>query len=256
MQEHGSTLNIENSLEKTQLLYSIVIPIYNEADNIMPLLEEIEWVMHTYPNVWELIFVNDGSTDSTQQILKSLTATKPYIRCINFKKNYGQTSALDAGIRASLGTWVLTLDGDGQNDPRDIPLLISTCANSNSCDLVSGIRRLRRDPWHKKMIGKMANTIRRKILNDKTQDTGCSLKMYRRSCFNRVALFNGMHRFLPALFQIEGFNTQEVVVNHRERRRGTSKYNLFNRGASLLFDLLAVLWMRKRKLSYEIEQEL
>lgn len=243
-------------MQEPCLLYSIVIPIYNEADNIIPLLEEVEWVMHAYPHLWELIYVDDGSTDASGDILQKLVEAKPYVRCISLKKNYGQTSALAAGIRASRGTWVVTLDGDGQNDPRDIPLLIETCANASSCDLVSGIRRKRRDPWYKRIISKMANTIRSRVLNDKIQDTGCSLKMYRRSCFEKVPLFNGMHRFLPALFQIEGYSTKEVVVHHRERRRGKSKYHLFNRGASLLFDLFAVAWMRKRKLAYEIEREL
>ncbi|MBS0634439.1 MAG: glycosyltransferase family 2 protein [Verrucomicrobia bacterium] len=235
-----------------ELLYSIVIPVYNEADNLIPLVEEVEWVMHAYPHAWELIFVDDGSTDSSQEILQKLVDAKPYIRCISLKKNYGQTSALAAGIRASQGTWVLSLDGDGQNDPRDIPLLIE---HSAKYDLVTGIRKKRRDPWHKRLIGKIANRVRSRVLNDRVQDTGCSLKIYRRSCFDKVPLFNGMHRFLPALFQIEGFSTQEVAVHHRERKRGKSKYNLFNRGSSLV-DLFAVAWMRKRKLSYEIEREL
>lgn len=247
-------MQLENA--PTTLQYSIVIPVYNEADNILALVEEVEWVMHAYPHLWELIFVDDGSTDSSQKILQTLVETKPYVRCITLKKNYGQTSALAAGIRASLGTWVLSLDGDGQNDPRDIPLLIDTCTKSEFCDLVSGIRRKRRDPWYKRMIGKLANSIRRRVLDDRVQDTGCSLKIYRRSCFEKIPLFTGMHRFLPALFQIEGFRTKEVVVHHRERRRGKSKYTLFNRGPSLLFDLFAVAWMRKRKLSYEIDREL
>lgn len=243
-------------MQQLNLLYSIVIPIYNEADNIIPLVEEVEWVMHAYPHLWELIFVDDGSTDASFDILQKLVAAKPYIRCITLKKNYGQTSALSAGIQASRATWVLSLDGDGQNDPRDIPLLIETCASSDGCDLVSGIRRNRRDPWHKRIISKLANKVRRSVLKDNTQDTGCSLKMYRRSCFEKIPLFKGMHRFLPALFQIEGYKTKEVVVHHRERRRGKSKYHLFNRGTSLFFDLLAVAWMRKRKLAYEIEREL
>ncbi len=239
-------------MQKQNLLYSVVIPIYNEAANILPLVEELEWVMHAYPNQWELIFVDDGSTDSGPTILKKLISTKAYIRNVSLKKNYGQSCALAAGIQAAHGTWVISLDGDGQNDPRDIPLLIQM---ASACDLVSGIRRFRKDPWYKKIIGKMANSIRRFILKDNTQDTGCSLKMYRRSCFEKVHLYKGMHRFLPALFQIEGFTTQEVFVNHRERLRGKSKYHLFNRGASLIFDLFAVAWMRKRKLSYEINNE-
>lgn len=236
--------------------YSIVIPIYNEADNIRPLLEEVEWVMNAYPNSWELIFINDGSRDNSLEILQKLAKEKQYVRVISFKKNYGQTSALAAGIRAAKGMWIISLDGDGQNDPRDIPLLIDTITKSPECDLVSGIRRMRKDPWYKRIISKVANGVRSKILQDKTRDTGCSLKMYRASCFTKIPLYKGMHRFLPALFQIEGFHTEEVVVHHRKRERGKSKYNLFNRGIALLFDLFAVAWMRKRRLSYEIDSEL
>src|SRR5260221_6725531 len=162
----------------------------------------------------------------------------------------------EAGIGAAKGFWVIFLDGDGQNDPQDIPLLINTCHKEAVVyDLVAGCRQNRKDPWHKRMIGKAANFIRSRVLEDKTQDTGCSLKIYRRACFEKIPLFNGMHRFLPALFQIEGFTTQEVPVHHRPRRKGKSKYHLFNRGSSLFFDLLAVAWMRKRRLPYEIAHD-
>ncbi len=241
----------------SELLYSVVIPIYNEADNIVPLVEELEWVMHIYNTQWEAIFVDDGSNDATQQILSDLVASKPHIRYLRLKKNYGQTSAFAAGVRAARGSWIISLDGDGQNDPRDIPLLIDTCHQlPMGYDLVCGKRRLRQDPWYKKIISKVANGVRKKVLADQIQDTGCSLKLYRRSCLQQIPLFHGMHRFLPALFQIDGFCTKEVAVHHRERRRGKSKYHLFNRGISLFFDMLAVAWMRKRRLRYEIEKEL
>ena len=233
--------------------YSIVIPIYNEADNILPLVEEVEWVMNSYPEEWEMLFVDDGSTDGGLEILQKLIRSRPHIRCIALKRNYGQSNALAAGIRAAKGDWVITLDGDGQNDPRDIPLLINA---KQECDLVSGIRKQRKDRLVKRIISTIANGVRRRVLQDNTKDTGCSLKIYRRSCFDKVPLYKGMHRFLPALFQIEGFTTKEVVVNHRPRERGTSKYHLFNRGISLFIDLLAVAWMQKRRLTYEVEKEL
>ncbi len=233
------------------ILYSIVVPIYNEKDNIAPLVQEIEWVMHGFS--WELIFVDDGSTDTSKQVLTTLSRTKPHIRAIFLKSNYGQSNALAAGIRASLGTWVITLDGDGQNDPRDIPLLI---AAAHDCDMVSGIRKKRKDSLLKRLISRLANAVRSRLLKDKTTDTGCSLKLYRRSCFEKIPLYKGMHRFLPALFQIEGFTTKEIPVNHRPRERGSSKYTLFNRGISTLVDLFAVAWMKKRRLTYEIEREL
>lgn len=234
-----------------EILYSVVVPLYNEADNIIPLVKEIEWVMKAQADSWELILVDDGSTDGTREIIAKITKEKPYIRPLKFKKNYGQTSALAAGVRAAKGSWIITLDGDGQNDPRDIPLLIDTC--KQEFDLVSGRRQRRQDSWYKKIISKLANSIRKKVLHDKTEDTGCSLKLYRRKSLLEIPLYHGMHRFLPALFQIHGFRTTEVPVHHRKRERGKSKYNLFNRGISLFFDMCVVAWMRKRRLRYELE---
>ena len=241
-------------IPSTVVLYSVVVTIYNEIDNILSLVEEIEWVMNAYEGTWELIFVDDGSTDGSLQLLEKLCRSKPTLRSLRLKKNYGQTSALVAGFKAARGTWVITLDGDGQNDPRDIPLLIE--ATSGSYDLVSGRRQKRRDSWYKRLISKAANSMRQLVLTDKTHDTGCSLKIYRRECLEKIPHFHGMHRFLPALFQTEGFQTKEIPVHHRERRRGKSKYTLFNRGASLFFDMLAVRWMRKRRLRYEVDREL
>ena len=234
------------------LHYSVIIPIYNEAENIPFLVKELEWVMHNHKDSWELIFIDDGSTDQSEQVLEKLKASKPFIRCVQLKKNYGQSSAFIAGVKAARGTWIISLDGDGQNDPRDIPKLLEL----SDYDLVAGIRQKRQDSWYKKLIGKAANAVRSRILNDDTTDTGCSLKMYRRSCLDKIPLFNGMHRFLPALFKIEGFSCTEIPVHHRQRRAGKSKYHLFNRGISLVFDLFGVLWMRKRRLHYEVKREL
>lgn len=236
-----------------ELVYSIVIPIYNEEDNILPLIDEIEAAMLPYNGTWELIYVDDGSSDKSQTILKKLSHTKPHIRTLCLKKNYGQSSALFAGIRSAKGKWVISLDGDGQNDPADITRLIQAI---DDYDLVTGIRKKRKDTLYKKLISKLAYQMRKVVLSDQTQDSGCSLKMMRKSCIDQIIPFRGMHRFLPALFQIHGFKTYELAVNHRERMRGKSKYHLFNRGFSLLSDLLAVAWMKKRHLTYEIEQEI
>jgi glycosyltransferase involved in cell wall biosynthesis len=229
--------------------YSVVIPIYNEAENILPLVEELEWVMKSD---WELILVDDGSTDESPKIVQKLAEQKSSICTILLKKNYGQTSALCAGIQQASGEWILTLDGDLQNDPRDIPHLIDA---SFGCHMVSGIRQKRKDPFYKRVISRLANAARRRLLQDNTEDTGCSLKLFKKECFMKLPRFNGMHRFLPALFQIEGFITKEIPVHHRERRRGKSKYTLFNRGFALFSDLLAVAWMKRRKLTFEIELE-
>jgi len=199
---------------------------------------------------WELICIDDGSTDSTLSILRTLAKEKQHMKLIVFDRNYGQSSAFDAGFRAAQGEFIITLDGDRQNDPADIPKLIQTISQ---CDLVCGIRQKRNDPWHKRITSYLANQIRSRACKDGMQDTGCSLKIYRRECFKKIKMYNGMHRFLPALFKIEGFCIQQIPVNHRERTQGKTKYNFLNRSFNTIADLLAVRWMRKRQLSYQIK---
>ena len=237
---------------QTGIVYSILIPIYNESDNILSLTNEIECAMANLLPNWELIFIDDGSIDTTPSILSTLSMKKKHIRHVHLEKNYGQSSALLAGIDAAKGEWLITLDGDGQNDPSDIPKLLEL-AKSGSYDLVTGIRKKRKDVFYKRFISKIANTVRKRVLLDNAQDSGCSLKLFRRTCALQLFRFRGMHRFLPALFQIEGFSIAQIPVNHRERMRGKSKYHLFNRGISLLFDMLAVGWMKKRKATYTIK---
>jgi glycosyltransferase involved in cell wall biosynthesis len=233
--------------------YSVIIPLKNEEDNIRELVSELEPVMSGLSLPWELIVIDDGSTDKTLAILESLRKEKNYLRIIKFKKNYGQSSAFDAGFKAAKGEFVITMDGDRQNDPADIPKLIQAAMEA---DLVCGIRAKRKDPISKKWISKGANFIRSRFCEDGVKDTGCSLKLYRRSCFDKIKLYNGMHRFLPALFLIEGFKISEVPVNHRERVMGTTKYNFFNRSFNTVADMFAVRWMKKRQLVYQIEREI
>lgn len=233
--------------------YSIVIPLKNEEENITDLINEIEPVMQSLKNPWELICINDGSTDSTLSVLADLVKTKPFLRVLTFDRNYGQSAAFDAGFRNARGEWVITLDGDRQNDPTDIPKLLSFTDNF---DLICGQRVNRRDPWHKKITSKLANFVRSRFCRDDVQDTGCSLKAYRRTCLNNIKMYKGMHRFLPALFKIEGFRIAEVPVNHRERTKGATKYNFFNRSFNTIADMMAVRWMSKRQLNYKIEKEI
>jgi glycosyltransferase involved in cell wall biosynthesis len=232
------------------IYYSLIVPLKNEESNIVDLIEEIEPVMQKLRQPWELICVDDGSNDQTRSILLKLSEQKPYLRPLYFKKNYGQSSAFDAGFKAAKGDLIITLDGDRQNDPADIPKLVQLI---DSCDLVCGIRQKRQDPWNKKIISKLANAVRRWICEDGVQDTGCSLKVYRRSCLQKIKMYDGMHRFLPALFLIENFKIKETLVNHRERSKGVSKYNFFNRSFNTVADLLAVRWMKKRRLKYELK---
>ncbi len=233
--------------------YSVVVPLKNEEENITELIQELEPIMHAFPSPWELICIDDGSNDQTLAILKNLAQEKKYLRVIVFPKNFGQSCAFDAGFRAAKGDFVITLDGDRQNDPADIPNLISAIAD---CDLVCGQRVKRKDPWSKKIISFFANAIRSRFCEDGVQDTGCSLKVYRSSCLRRIKMFKGMHRFLPALFKIEGFRIKEIPVNHRERMKGKTKYNFLNRSFNTVADMLAVRWMKKRHLNYTIDEEI
>ena len=233
--------------------YSVVIPLKDEEDNIIDLIEEIEPIMQRLNKPWELICIDDGSTDRTKEILKDLLSKKTYLRALFFKKNYGQSSAFDAGFKAAKGEYVITLDGDRQNDPADIPKLLDAI---NHCDLACGSRVNRKDPWSKKITSLLANYVRRNICDDGVKDTGCSLKVYRSSALRKIKMYQGMHRFLPALFKIEGFRIIEVPVNHRERTKGKTKYNFFNRSFNTLADLAAVRWMKKRQLHYEINKEM
>lgn len=232
--------------------YSVVIPLKNEEENIVELLAELEPVMEGLNKAWEVVCIDDGSTDGTLEKLQQLKAYKPYLRILSFDRNYGQTSSFDAGFKAARGDFIITLDGDRQNDPADIPKLI---AYANDYDLVVGWRAKRRDPWSKKITSKLANFIRSRLCEDEVHDTGCSLKLYRKKSLEKIKLFHGMHRFLPALFKIEGFKIREVPVNHRERMKGQTKYGFFNRSFNTIADMLAVRWMGRRRLNYRVERE-
>lgn len=232
--------------------YSVVIPLKNEEDNIIDLIAELEPAMEQLKAPWELICIDDGSTDRTQAILKKIASEKPFLRTIFFDRNYGQSSAFDAGFKKATGKWVITLDGDRQNDPADIPKMVSLAKNY---DLVCGCRTDRRDPFLKRLISLCANFIRSRFCNDQMKDTGCSLKIYRKECLERIKMYKGMHRFLPALFKIEGFKVIETPVNHRERIKGKTKYHFFNRSFNTIADMFVVRWMWKRRIDYQINKD-
>jgi glycosyltransferase involved in cell wall biosynthesis len=198
---------------------------------------------------YELLFVDDGSGDHTAQVLRDLAAQQPEVRIIRFRRNAGQSAALDAGFKEVLGPRVVTLDADLQNDPRDIPHVLEML---NDYDVVCGIRQGRQDTWLRRMSSKFANHVRRRVLHDDIVDVGCSLRAYRRHCLGSIKLYNGMHRFLPVLLQIEGYRIGQVPVRHHPRQHGQSKYNVRNRAWRALMDLLAVRWMQSRGLRYEI----
>lgn len=229
---------------------SIIIPLYNEVDNIEPLGYSIINAMQG--KNYEVVFVDDGSTDGSTQKLREWCAQHTNFRTVHFKKNAGQTAAMDAGFRHAAGKYVVSMDADMQNDPADIPKLIEKL---NTFDMVCGWRQKRNDPWIKRISSKVANYIRNKLSKEDIRDTGCSLKAYRRDCLDHIKLYNGMHRFLPTLFKMEGFTVAEIVVNHYPRKFGKSKYGISNRAFRAFVDLLVVRWMKKRKLNYEVENE-
>lgn len=233
--------------------YSVIIPLKNEEGNIRELIEEIEPVMASLGAPWEMICVEDGSTDSTLSVLQDLGSKKPYLRILVFAKNYGQSSAFDAGFKAAIGDFVITMDGDRQNDPADIPKLVDAMEHH---DLVCGIRKKRKDTAAKRITSRIANAVRRRVCRDGITDTGCSLKVYRRACLQKIKMYHGMHRFLPALFQIEGFRVGELDVNHRVRTSGQTKYSFWNRFFNSICDMLAVRWMHNRQLRYVIKRKL
>jgi dolichol-phosphate mannosyltransferase len=230
---------------------SIVIPVYNEQDNIKPLIAELREVLSGLKESFEIILVDDGSRDRSFAILKEVASQNPTIRLIRFKENTGQTAAFDAGFRAARGNIIVTMDADLQNDPRDIPRLLKKIGEF---DVVCGWRYKRKDPWIKVVSSKIANFVRNKLSQEEIADTGCSLKAFRKECLQNVKLFNGMHRFLPTLAKMEGFTVIQIKVNHRPRRFGTTKYNIKNRMLRAFADLLAVRWMKRRHLKYEIAE--
>lgn len=199
---------------------SVVVPVFNEEGNVRELHKEILEVCKKENYKFEIIFVDDGSKDKTSEICKELKPLK-YIR---MRKNFGQTAAMDAGIKLAQYDYIVTMDGDRQNDPADIPKLVNYL-EENDLDIVSGWRKNRKDTVMKKFTSRVANFLRGIIVKDNIHDSGCSLKIYKKECFDHINLYGEMHRFIPALLRIKGFEVGEVVVNHRPRTAGVTKYN-------------------------------
>ena len=225
---------------------SVVVPVRNEADNIAPLVDEIAAALAKDVD-FELIYVNDGSSDRTQAALTALMANRPWLRQIKHNVSCGQSAAVSTGVRHARATIVVTLDGDGQNDPAFIPALLDAMAKAPHVGLVAGQRVGRQATGFKKFQSRIANAVRGLVLRDGTRDTGCGLKAFRRELFLALPYFDGLHRFLPALVRREGYDIAYVDVTDRPRRSGMSNYGFFDRLWIGILDLFGVWWLIRRK---------
>lgn len=226
---------------------SVVVPLYNEEGNVAELQRQIEAALETRD--YEIVFVDDGSTDNTLENIPG----GDRVRVLELEKNSGQSAAMHAGIHSALGDFIVTLDGDLQNDPADIPVML-TMLNQN-WDLVCGYRQKRKDTPFKRLQSKIANAVRSRFVGDGVRDTGCTLKAMRRDCREALLLFNGMHRFIPALIRNMGWRVTELPVNHRPRVSGVSKYGFGNRALRATMDMFGVRWLNSRRTRYRIKGE-
>jgi dolichol-phosphate mannosyltransferase len=240
-------------------LISVVIPVCNEEDNVIPLAREIEAALRgSHP--FEILFVDDGSTDGTAEAVRNARRAIPEVRLLRHSRRSGQSAAVASGVRRARGEWIATLDGDGQNDPADFPAMLGALAAARGSDpevrLVMGNRVTRRDTWLRRLSSRVANGVRGWLLDDGTPDTGCGIKLMHRDTFLELPFFDHMHRFLPALYQRQGAKVISVPVNHRPRTRGTSKYGLNNRLWVGIVDLYGVMWLKSRfKPGLEVHEE-
>ena len=237
---------------------SVVVPVKDEAENVAPLAREIAAATAGEPSV-EIIFVDDCSSDGTGDVLKALKQELPSLRVIRHSSNMGQSRGIRTGVQAARSDIIVTLDGDGQNDPADIPKLLAILRGSldaANITLVSGIRAKRMDKFSRRLASRIGNSIRARLLNDGATDTGCGLKAFRREAFLALPYFDHMHRFIITLMLREGFGVRFVEVNHRERQHGASKYTNLSRLLVSVNDLLGVRWLQRRYRSKSETREL
>jgi dolichol-phosphate mannosyltransferase len=227
---------------------TVVIPVHNEAGSIASLLDELYALPGELARC-PVIVVDDASSDDTAAVLQDCLHEHALLRVLRHRQRYGQSAAIATGVRAANTLWIATLDGDGQNDPRDIPRLYQAMDSaSDTVWLVNGNRKQRRDNWRKRLASRIANAVRARILGDAAPDSGCGLKVFSRATFLALPQFDHMHRFLPALVYRQGGEVMSIDVNHRARRSGKSKYGIRNRLGVGIMDLLGVRWLQHRKL--------
>jgi len=231
---------------------SVVVPVYNEEENLPILVPKLFEVLEGLHKPHEIIFVDDSSSDRSGQVLGEMAIRYPSIRVLRFKANRGLSAALMAGMREARGDILVTLDSDLQNDPGDIRSLLEKL---DHYDMATGWRQNRRDPWLKRLSSQIGNAVRNWLSGEQIHDSACTLRVFKRECIDDIWVFNGMHRFLSTLVKMNGYRVIEVPVTHHPRRFGKSKYNIRNRMVRSFVDLLAVRWMKHRRLDYEIEEE-
>jgi dolichol-phosphate mannosyltransferase len=247
-----------NQRQSLSVALSVIIPVFNETENIEPLVEEIRDALDGVLD-YEIVYVDDGSSDGSFEKLKMLADRIPSLRFVAHDGNFGQSAAVATGVKAARGDLIATLDGDGQNDPADIPKLVECLKAQGGSGmgnvLVVGRRKKRRDSWLKRISSRIANGVRSRMLNDKTPDTGSGLKVFARSMFLSLPMFDHMHRFLPALVMRNQGRVISVEVNHRLRRQGTSKYGLHNRLWVGIVDMFGVMWLLRRPIRPIIKEK-
>jgi len=234
-----------------RVMLSVVVPIYNEIDNIEPLMERVRTTLDEIGVSWELLAVDDGSSDGSGGRLDELAESESRLRVLHFVANCGQSAGLDAGFRHARGDLVALLDADLQTFPEDLPKLLEIL-ESEGVDAVVGIRAERRDTGWKKFSSLFANGVRNRLTREDIQDTGCPIKVFRAEAIRSVKIFTGMHRFLPTLLRMEGYTVRQVPVRHAERITGESKYGTWDRAFSGLRDALVVRWMQDRRMKWKL----
>ncbi len=231
---------------------SVVVPAYNEVDNLAPLFAELRAALEPTGRSWELVMIDDGSKDGTAEAIAAEAQRDPRVVALLLERNAGQSAALAAGLARARGAIIVTLDADLQNDPADLPRLLDALKDA---DVVSGVRQNRQDSWVRLVSSRIANAVRRGVLGDPVTDIGCSFKAYRREQLQGLPMFVGVHRFLPALCVFRGARYAEVMLNHRARRHGVSKYGVGNRLWRGIADLIGVQWLKTRLVTYKVRGE-
>jgi dolichol-phosphate mannosyltransferase len=238
---------------KREIEISVVIPVYNEEENLPTLISQLTEVLERLGRSYEMVFVDDGSTDKSRKILKEMISQYPQIRILGFKKNCGETAAGAAGLKEARGKVIITIDADLQNDPKDIPKMLE---HLEDYDMVTGWREEREDSWIKRITSRIANGIRNWLSGETIRDSGCTFRAYKKECLQNLKLYKGMHRFMPTLVKMEGFRVIEIPITHHPRKFGLSKYTTWNRMWRAFIDLLAVKWMKSRHIHYEVEERM